>query len=1367
VWVSIWATKSLAVFRPVGRAFGRCRKRPVVYASGCLIEMSSSENIRDVPSTATDPVVIDLEELPPSDSQAQDHPNGGTLSSKRQRTEHWDGKGKGKATDIFASQDDYIPMNTGSDKGEEPYETEEIALISLTPHIRGLIEQQQPEIYQTDISQDTIDGYELRNVFALRGDDGPKEAVHHIMRYSGNYKALLYCETGGPDCSFFMGKSDIDDRKESESRAYFKLHTQYPSVELRIPEDEGKTFSKLDRPACLHIFPENVAWKGEGDQRTLDMELLLGDQLAATVPDAMPKTKDRSKKNNFFAVRIGLDQSRVLPVSGVMQAELTFIRDLWSGAGPDPMLGTYYRDSLIGLAENGTAITIYCLTPKPLPNGVCPETGRTIRQVIEEWFRYLRLLFTVTKLRGIGWFYNLQAETTSSHADTAIPRWLVTHWKVKKTYVNGRIVYKDPKPSKWKSFDMVEVMPHHLEALEFYKLGLERQTQYQTTKLLSFLQSSETVSLTATFEPMNDETETGSRVNYAVFVYVRNLEEFHAADLTIPAIDTRIYLITNDGDEFRGVVQPNPFENNASFACVMKGPRQAKLNPSTPYPIHLTTVDDRLPNERRLAGLTNLASINPKNKPDGFDQLAILFGEQTPAPQPNALMQTTTPAQLAEFTAIIQARGANDIQEEFSIKTTQSVAGVEILHGPPGTGKTETVVGVAAAHASMNPTGGTLKPTRQVLFTSRQNVPVVQAISSFARWQRETLACKVDEHEFVLFSGAASSISSTEAMKARQNAASRAANETTRTDRINPWGDDAGQDPETAARLAEEVELRECLNNMLREHNARRTDPDYRHTYGYKLERRIAVWSTMGNHEMSPYTQRYMHYHREIGYTRGDAQRKMRNNLTVLEEKLGRYYLEHEVKVVFCTNSMSCHPTLMEAYRPVVLIVDEAAHTTLPDIVTPMAAFGAPRGSEEPGSLLQLILAGDDKQGKPINLGSAQNEAHHMMRMGLFRTLRENILKTHGSTMLTVCYRMVMPLLSYVSRAFYKNQLVAHPSAETQQIALQNTVKAYIASIYGDVAWNGRPRLAHDVSGPNVRYELFPGSFSRYNTSEAQRLVAYVLGLLTYSCPPKGRTVQNKDIGIITAYTGQALHIHDLLLQEDRRRRDGGRTHLDLGSIEVTTVAQAQGRQWPIVLFSFVVSVGKRYPDPYETFSCGFVGEPGNMCVYTSRAQIHLSFFGDFRALVQCTVSQHRCMTRNDNLIAFMRDLYKAGDILSVADWEAHILTGQPPTEAGSFLAQIDKKLDLRPAYERKDVDVPAEGSLSYTQQGAFGHLQGQSQQFHTNPTSRGGRGGGRGGRGNRGRGYRGRGYRGDSGGRGGLGRLGGRGGQGSDSRGH
>ena len=562
------------------------------------------------------------------------------------------------------------------------------------------------------------------------------------------------------------------------------------------------------------------------------------------------------------------------------------------------------------------------------------------------------------------------------------------------------------------------------------------------------------------------------------------------------------------------------------------------------------------------------------------------------------------------------------------------------------------------------------------------------------------------------------------------------------------------------------------LNDIVREATARKVVPSYEHSLGYKLLRRIQVWANSSNTdkafgEARDLSQRYLAYATQYPASRGEHRKALRRNLAILEEKLGVWYVANEVKVVFCTNSMSSHPVLLEGFRAVLLVIDEAAHTTLPDIITPIAAFGGPGGS-----LLGFNPAGDDRQGKAVNLGANFNEAHHMMRMSLFRTMRENIVKSHGSTMLTLCYHMVEPLLKFPSDTWYRGMLTADSSTKTLDLGLKATVTAYQRHIFGR-AYNNRPRQAQNVSGFNAKHEQFRGSSSRSNEAEAQRIVQWCHGLLSF-IPPVGkdaRKVETKDIGIITGYTGQAARIQELLAGMDREIRDARLPVINLRNIQVVTFAQAQGRQWSIVLVSLVTSIAKDYPLAEEVFLCSWIGEPGNMRVYLTRARLHMVLFGNFKCLVQCAVSQHPSLTRHKELMALMNELLGMRDIMSMDDWNHH-LTSHDPLDAGNFLEKLVPNLDLRFAKDKEAQSIMAEHSAFRNRQGAFAQVNmGGNQHLTYQPPQpqpaapRGGSGSGSGGRGSGGRGRGGnRGGRGRGRSRGGPS---GRGGGNSGGRGH
>ncbi|ORY09389.1 hypothetical protein BCR34DRAFT_656894 [Clohesyomyces aquaticus] len=142
------------------------------------------------------------------------------------------------------------------------------------------------------------------------------------------------------------------------------------------------------------------------------------------------------------------------------------------------------------------------------------------------------------------------------------------------------------------------------------------------------------------------------------------------------------------------------------------------------------------------------------------------------------------------------------------------------------------------------------------------------------------------------------------------------------------------------------------------------------------------------------------------------------------EERMGVHYLLNDVRVVFCTNSMSVHALLLDSFKPKVLLIEEAANTDLADLATPMAGFF--------NSVEQLIFGGDHEQLGPVDPTAKANEAHSLLAKSHFTELRKDYMGAHGVSMLTECYRMLPHLLKFPSDKFYHGGLVAAPRVNQQ-----------------------------------------------------------------------------------------------------------------------------------------------------------------------------------------------------------------------------------------------------------------------------------------------------------------------------------------------
>lgn len=110
--------------------------------------------------------------------------------------------------------------------------------------------------------------------------------------------------------------------------------------------------------------------------------------------------------------------------------------------------------------------------------------------------------------------------------------------------------------------------------------------------------------------------------------------------------------------------------------------------------------------------------------------------------------------------------------------------------------------------------------------------------------------------------------------------------------------------------------------------------------------------------------------------------KKLLEFVGAVEANFGGYYLEHVVKVVFCTLSTSAHPLLATHFKPKVLIVDESAHKSIASIITPCGVFRE--------SIKQIVLSGDHKQGQGISISKTSNLGHAALSRNLLREMAED-----------------------------------------------------------------------------------------------------------------------------------------------------------------------------------------------------------------------------------------------------------------------------------------------------------------------------------------------------------------------------------------
>ncbi|KAH5779271.1 hypothetical protein HBI16_061340 [Parastagonospora nodorum] len=1292
-----------------------------------------------------------------------------------------------------------------------------------------------PKLHDTNMIKSlTADQCDLTDMFALRDEstnnthcqDLPRsQDVSSAMANNKNQEVHVFVNyaagTGvGPT---WLGKDETDERSMAV-RVNYNLGTQCPSITLRTPRLPEKKFTASDLPVTVHLTANHLKWSyvpsvgsaaPEESDRFITMKLAGRIETQAildlaSIPEA---AKNALKSDRGYALIVKLnDDVPAMPTRGFTDDELNAISSACDENNDfDTSRAFLHRDllGLVAFAAKELVIVGTCPMFRKKNNATTePVHGRTYAQILDGWMSYMRKVFSINAILGGMWFYKQPGISEVPE----VPRWLVKAFKWEERIVNDQTEYRYAEPLSWDKINRQDVWVKGSDMLLACKTGIQRQQSYQTQTVRAFLQTTDAVALEAEFMQLSRK---GRQTNWAVNVFFAT-ESFANKGLPVPIVDTRVKLRMPSprGDGrllFMGnVAAQNLGEaENAAFTVVMRcenkivGEFGGRGNR---YAAELTTVDDSKPNYRRLIAMNRILRRpdGPDSEAKGADFYALLTGEDNRRIGADALSEILkTPENRTSFDNVISATRPllNKTQKAFAKASSTSQTGVDLLHGPPGTGKTKTLIATVGAHASAG---------ISVLYTSGQNAPVKDSLAKFRQLSEQNPAFALQEHEWVYFTGSASRISSSDTLKARLDgslvdpAPATAVDATSTPDAPTPEESTSGADssmdrngdpasanddtPVTGAvpdaqaaarqQAQEDAELRAALREMHRlmmEQDSQNVD--IKETFGYKLNQRISVYLTRGidDHEYTlamAYTNA-----RELLKDRtltGQDRIYQSDRLGEIEDDLALWYLRYEVKVVFCTLSTSSDAYLITGFKPQLLVVDEAAKASVTDIIIPIVGFGCFPSNDidedVDGSLLSIIVAGDHKQGKPINLGEHQNEFHAAMGMNLFQRLIDNDSGGHGIHVLDRCYRMLPKLLDWPADTFYNRgstanpsvrALTADPSVLNTEVPLQNTLTAFHVQMFGK-QYNKSPRVVLDVSGPDVKHIQWARSTSRANESEAERILQYVEELLAFTPPSDGRKIKLGDFGISTCYTGQAQCIR------------AAANKRGLHGLKIVTADQAQGLEFRIFIVSTVISPeGQDFPQPKEDLPIRFIAEAGKVCVLMTRAQYQLTLVGDFKCFTQASVSSHASMVSNKVFASLIKDIRSKQDIISQRVWKDRKAPAHRWTKNDFVDTEINMDLNLRsdaPPTKRSLVERPPGSGEPAPKRPFAGPLPRNIQQevpmYAGGGRGRGdgrGRGRGRGDGRGRGRGARGGGGDGRGSQRGGDGRGGGQRGGGHD----
>ncbi|CAM9888298.1 unnamed protein product [Bubo scandiacus] len=284
------------------------------------------------------------------------------------------------------------------------------------------------------------------------------------------------------------------------------------------------------------------------------------------------------------------------------------------------------------------------------------------------------------------------------------------------------------------------------------------------------------------------------------------------------------------------------------------------------------------------------------------------------------------------------------------------------------------------------------------------------------------------------------------------------------------------------------------------------------------------------------------------------------------------------------------------------VFIDEGGQAVEPESVVAIAGLLSAMDQETNPNGGQLVLAGDPQQLGPV-LRSPLAIEHGLGTSLLERLMLHNPLykKSSGGydpqfvTKLLWNYRSHETILRIPNELFYDSELKACESDELDVRSL------YCA--WEELPKKGFPVIFHGVCGEEQREAKSPSFF---NTAEIEVLVHYLKKLLQSrgkgGCP----RVSPKEVGIISPYRKQVEKIRKAVTSLDPVLR----ALPDISLLKVGSVEEFQGQERRVILISAVRSCSEYFPLD-ETFNLGFLKNPKRFNVAITRAKALLIVVGN------------------------------------------------------------------------------------------------------------------------------------------------------------
>ncbi|KAF4537400.1 DNA helicase [Lasiodiplodia theobromae] len=769
------------------------------------------------------------------------------------------------------------------------------------------------------------------------------------------------------------GYEDVTEK--SPITVIHRIDTQYPSMEIVVAPDPGDEHGEAI--TCI-IYAEAIEagleadetlkglWSAEshefGDDYWNDYGAAFG---YANGTD--PAFKERQSWTTMVKIDSRRQSTPALPVPerskvkfhGINPGRVEELRvQILEGSdvappaddperlGFDPYEDLSYQELIIGFLTQGKCC-VQIFTKVTLAE----QYDGAYSEFIQYWLSLMKTSMTL----GHFWYYrryNREGTRLISHdftiAGIEAPRWLATKFEV--VYDTNDIPVS-MVPSRWGTYRLPKVLIGE-DCAFLVQLGSQRVLEHQNRLLSKYLTDRE-ADCTMRFiaNPHKDP-------QYLVQV---NISESHDKNVIISTADARVILKIggyfpgsrkNRDLELTGIVTDGYLSESCDFTVFCQGMGPNNLNDFIKGKIEI--VND-ITTWARQINATTIAT--DKQQTSGVDIGALLHLRE-PTVVDTAVVRKVfeeNPEQQEVFDNVINSRqpSFNSSQREAAQKVTRSSTGLELIVGPPGTGKTDLGQTIVEGLAKCNYrvlVVATQHEAVDVAFRKFKSITTLPELQ-FSRWMRES-----PNYQQPSQFNAPVTTSAAETHQALPD---------DMWNKISTPG--TSLDPEVEGYHAK-------FHTWVQEVAQQPGNPAYERATHY-----LDTLRSLGDPDLNSHDRRKL--------------LDLADNLRTHD--LAKAYLRSEVRVVFATCASSCSDTLFRFFQPQVVFVEEAGLASIADLAVPLAPYME--------SIKLVVMTGDQERPPPFLPSVGANEASDLLRRSLFKILLEDEKADH--TELLTSYR--------------------------------------------------------------------------------------------------------------------------------------------------------------------------------------------------------------------------------------------------------------------------------------------------------------------------------------------------------------------------